>query len=86
MVHKATAKCSNGHTVEFGTCNVETTRFFFFKSTCPSQDHEVLSRHEIQCKQCKTVHMARPCPTCNEHVPVERFKQQTAFEKMMKSI
>ena len=41
------------------------------------------SRYEIQCKKCKTIHMARPCPKCGEHVPVEKFKQQTAFEKMM---
>jgi len=43
----------------------------------------VLSRHEIQCKQCKTIHMAKPCPKCNDHVPVERFKVQTQFEKLM---
>jgi len=83
MIHKATAQCSKGHTVEFGTCNKETTKFFFLTSTCTSEEHEVLSRHEIQCKKCKTIHMARPCPKCGEHVPVEKFKQQTAFEKMM---
>jgi len=83
MIHKATATCSNGHTVEFGTCDKETTKFFFLKSNCTSQELEVLSRHEIQCKKCKAIHMARPCRKCNDHVPVEKFKQQTDFEKLM---
>lgn len=84
MIHKATAKCSKGHTFEYGPCNQVTTKFFIFSSTCTSEDHEVLSRNEIQCKKCKAIHMARPCPKCDEYVPVEKFNQKTAFEKMMK--
>ncbi len=86
MVHKATAKCSKGHTVEFGPCNKEITKFFLFKTTCMSVDHEVLSRQEVQCKQCKTIHMARPCPKCNEFVPIEKFRLQTEFDRLMKSM
>ena len=86
MISKATAKCSKGHTFEYGPCNKETTKFFLFTSTCTSEDHVVLSRNEIQCSKCKTVHMARPCPKCNEHVPVEKFGLRTDFEKMMKSV
>ena len=85
MIHKATAKCSRGHSVEFGPCNKEITKFLFLKSTCASEDHEVLSRYEVQCRQCKTIHMARPCPKCGDHVPVENFRLQTTFDKMMKS-
>ena len=86
MIHKATARCSKGHTVEFGACNKETTKFFLFRSVCKSEDLEVLSRGEIQCKTCKTSHMARPCPKCGDYVPVEKFNQKTAFEKMMRGV
>lgn len=85
MIHKAKAQCSRGHSVEFGPCNKEVTKFLLFKTVCTSLEHEVLSRNEVQCKQCKTIHMARPCPKCNEYVPVANFKLQTMFEKMMKS-
>ena len=37
MIHKATAKCSRGHSVEFGPCNKEITKFLFLKSTCASE-------------------------------------------------
>jgi len=84
MIHKAKAQCSKGHTVEFGPCNKETTKFFFLKSVCTSVDHEVLSRNEIQCQSCKTIHMARPCPQCGEHVPVARFKQKTLLERLQR--
>jgi len=82
MVHKAKATCSNGHTVEFGACNKEITKFFFLKSACVSTDHEVLSRDEIQCRQCKAVHLARVCPECNDPVPVAKFKQKSMMERL----
>jgi hypothetical protein len=85
MIHKATAKCSRGHSVEFGPCNKETSKYVFFKTVCTSLEHEVLSRNEVQCKKCKTIHMARPCPKCSEYVPVEKFKLQSEFDRMMKS-
>lgn len=83
MIHKATAKCSKGHMVEFGTCNKETTKFFLLKSVCTSEDLEVISRSEIRCKKCGTSHMARPCRKCGDYVPVEKFNQRSEFEKMM---
>jgi len=85
VIHKAKATCANGHTVEFGACNQETTKFFFFKSVCTSTDHEVISRVEIQCRRCNATHFARVCSECGEHVPVAKFKQKTQFEKLMTS-
>ncbi len=82
MIHKARAKCPNGHTVEFGPCNKETTRFFLFKSVCTSIDHEVISPNEIQCQRCKTIHMSRVCPECSEAVPVASFRQKTMMDRL----
>ncbi len=82
MIHKARATCKNGHTVEFGPCNKEFTKFFLFKSVCTSTDHEVVSADEIQCQQCKTIHMARLCKKCGEYVPVAKFNQKTQFERL----
>ncbi len=76
MFSKAKAICPNGHTVEFGPCGQEVRRFFFFKSICMSTDHDILSRDEIRCRQCKTIHLARVCPECKETVPVVRFKEE----------
>jgi hypothetical protein len=77
MVHKAKATCRNGHSMEFGPCNKEFTRFFLFKSVCTSTDHKVISAGEIQCQRCNTIHMARVCEKCGEHVPVTKFRQNT---------
>jgi hypothetical protein len=82
MIHKARAMCKNGHMVEFGPCNKESKAFIFFKSVCTSTDHEVLSANEIQCQRCKTVHYSRPCPKCNELVPVAKFRQKTQMERL----
>lgn len=82
MIHKAKATCPNGHTVEFGPCNKEITRFLFLKSVCTSVDHEVVSRDEIQCQRCKTIHMARICPECGEPVPVSKFRQKSLIERL----
>lgn len=82
MISKAKATCPNGHIVEFGPCNTEKTVFFLFKSVCTSKDHEVISRDEIQCQKCHTIHMARPCSTCGEHVPVAKFKQKSMMERL----
>jgi len=82
MIHKAKAQCSKGHTVEFGPCNKEIKQFFFFKSICTCTDHEVISRDEIQCQRCKTIHMSRMCPVCQEAVPVAKFKQKSLMDKM----
>lgn len=82
MIHEAKATCSNGHTVEFGACNKEVTKFLIFKSICTSIDHEVISRDEIQCQQCKTIHLARTCPKCNDIVPISRFRLKTLMERL----
>lgn len=84
MIHKAKATCSNGHTVEFGPCNKEIRRFFFLKSVCTSVDHEVISSDEIQCQRCKTIHMARVCPKCDELVPVAKFKQKSLMQRLQR--
>ncbi len=82
MIHKAKAICPNGHTVEFGPCNKEITKFFFLKSVCTSTDHEVVSRDEIQCQRCKTIHMMRTCPQCGEHVAVAKFRQKSLIDRL----
>ena len=66
----------------FGPCNKETKQFFFFESLCTSEDHEILSADEIECQRCKTIHMARTCPQCNESVPVAKFKQKTMMDRL----
>ncbi len=85
MIHKARALCPNGHMVEFGACNKEKRVFFFFKSTCTSTDHEVLSPSEIQCQRCKTIHLMRTCPQCNADIPVSAFRQKTQAERLRKA-
>jgi hypothetical protein len=82
MIHKAKAMCPNGHMVEFGACNKEITKFFFLKSVCTSTDHEVISRYEIQCQRCNTIHVARVCPKCEQPVPVVRFGLKTQMERL----
>lgn len=73
MNHKAKARCRNGHTVEFGPCNKELRSFLFMKKTCASVNHAAISSSEVQCMECKTIHMARICPTCKDAVPVGKF-------------
>jgi hypothetical protein len=82
MIHKARATCKNGHSVEFGPCNNETRTFFIFKSVCTSTDHEVISAEEIQCQRCRTIHYSRPCPQCDELIPVAKFKQKSQVERL----
>lgn len=84
MIHKAKAKCPNGHIVEFGKCNKETKAFFLFRSVCTSEDHEVLSPAEIQCQKCKTIHLIRTCPRCNADIPVSAFKQMSLSDRLKK--
>ena len=84
MISKAKTKCQNGHTVEFGPCNNESKKLFFLKSVCTSRDLEVLSHDEIQCRRCNTIHMARPCPECGDHVPVAKFKLKSLKERIDK--
>jgi len=82
MIHKARTTCPNGHSVEFGPCNKEFTRLFFFKSVCASTDHEVISPDEIECQRCHTVHIARMCSKCGEPVPVSKFKQKSLTDRL----
>lgn len=82
MIHKARATCKNGHTVEFGPCNREIRKYFIIRSVCTSTDHAVVSADEIQCRSCNAIHHSRPCPQCNELIPVAQFKQRRQIERL----
>src|SRR5437879_1595188 len=89
MNHKASARCQNGHSLEWGSCRAEVKKLFGGTKTCGSKGFEQIysdgktltvsfdSRrwNAVRCIGCKTVFNSTTCPQCGVEVPA------TAFEK-----
>lgn len=89
MNHKASAKCANGHTVEWGSCRGQVKRLLGGTKECGMKAFDQIysdgSRttvsfddrrwNAVQCRSCHTVFTSTTCPQCGVEVPV------TAFEK-----
>ena len=82
MNHKASATCSNGHEVEFGTCDVEVKKLFGGTKICGSKGYIELSSDEVQCMGCKTVIAEKRCPVCGVPIPVSSFRRKGLYAKL----
>lgn len=82
MNHKAVATCSNGHTFEFGICQVEVKKMFGGTKLCASKGFEEIGNGQVQCVGCNTIYSSKPCPECGEEVPITNFKSKGLFAKL----
>lgn len=96
MNHKASAKCKNGHTVEWGKCTAPVKKFFGGTKACGSRSFEQFyddgrvatvsfdkeSWSAVRCLGCKGVFMNRKCQHCGDSVPVSEFKKKGLLAKL----
>ena len=90
MNHKASARCANGHQLEWGSCKAEVKKLFGGTKECGSKGFEQIygdgSRLSVsfddrpfiavQCVGCKTVFRSTTCPACGVEVPVSLFRKK----------
>jgi hypothetical protein len=96
MNHKATAKCKNGHTLEWGSCRGEVKKLFGGTKTCGMKAFDQIysdgSRatvsfddrrwNAVQCRSCHAVFTSTTCPQCGAEVPVTAFEKKGLFAKL----
>ena len=90
MNHKAIACCSNGHTLEWGTCKGEKKKLFGGTKTCGSRGFDQIYADgsslsvsfddrpfiKIRCIGCHTEFTSTRCPECGIDVPVSSFRKK----------
>jgi len=79
--HKASAKCSKGHDVEFGSCQAEVKGLLGTR-TCGCKLFDVTPDGEATCVKCGTNCKSRSCPVCNEKIPISDFKKKGFWAKL----
>jgi len=82
MNHKATAVCSKGHKVEFGSCQAQRNKLFGGIKVCGSKGYVQPSQNEVQCVNCRLIYSSKRCPTCGVDIPVSHFKKESLFSKL----
>jgi len=96
MNHKAAAKCSNGHTFEWGKCKAEIKGFFGGTKECGSKLFEQIyddgstltvsfdnrEWNAVRCVRCRAVYRTAKCPQCGEDVPVSAFEKKGLWAKL----
>ena len=96
MNHRASAKCKNGHTLEWGSCTAPVKKRFGGTKVCGSKGFEqfyddgrtaIVSFDKeawsaVRCLGCKGIFMSMKCPACGETVPVSAFKKKGLLAKL----